>query len=101
MLQRGDTGVSNMAWRAEARATLALAWPMILTNISQSLIQATDVLLLGWVGPHTLAAAQLGSNLYIAFLIVGLGLVTASAPMIAKQLGIRSHSVRDVRRSVR
>ena len=88
-------------WREEARATVSLAWPLILTNVSQSLIQATDVLLLGWVGAHTLAAAQLGTNLYVAFLIFGLGLVSASSPIIAKKLGQRRHSVRDVRRTVR
>ncbi|HEY5723392.1 MAG TPA: MATE family efflux transporter [Allosphingosinicella sp.] len=88
-------------WREEARATVSLAWPMILTNVSQSLIQATDVLLLGWVGAHTLAAAQLGTNLYVAFLIFGLGLVSAASPIIAKKLGQHRHSVRDVRRTVR
>jgi len=88
-------------WRDEFRATLKLAWPLILTNLSQSLIQATDVLLLGWKGPHTLAAGVLGVNLYVAFLIFGMGLVYAASPMIAKELGARRHSVRDVRRTVR
>ena len=88
-------------WRDEIRATASLAWPLILTNVSQSLIQATDVLLLGRVGARTLAAAQLGVNLFVAFLIFGMGLVMAASPMMAKQLGMRSHSVRDVRRTVR
>ncbi len=88
-------------WRAEARAMVALAWPLILTNIAQSLIHATDVVLLGWVGPRTLAAGTLGVNIYFAFLIFGIGLVTAAAPMIAKEIGERRHSVRDVRRTVR
>jgi MATE family multidrug resistance protein len=88
-------------WRDEIRATVALAWPLILTNIAQALIHVTDVVLLGWAGPSVLAAGTLGVNVYFAFLIFGIGLVTASAPMIAKELGERSHSVRDVRRTVR
>jgi MATE family multidrug resistance protein len=88
-------------WRDEIRAMVSLAWPLILTNVSQSLIQATDVLLLGRVGARTLAAAQLGVNLFVAFLIFGMGLVMAASPMMAKQLGMRRHSVRDVRRTVR
>jgi MATE family multidrug resistance protein len=88
-------------WREEIRATVALAWPLILTNIAQSLIHATDVILLGRAGPKALAAGTLGVQVYIVFLIFGLGLVTASAPMIAKELGARRHSVRDVRRTVR
>jgi MATE family multidrug resistance protein len=80
---------------------VALAWPLVLTNLTQSLIQSTDVVLLGWAGARTLAAGTLGINLYFAFLIFGIGLVTAAAPMMAKELGARRHSVRDVRRTVR
>ena len=91
----------NRLWRDEIRATVALAWPLILTNLSQSLIQSTDVLLLGWAGPRVLAAATLGINLYYACFIFGIGLVYAASPMVAKELGARRHSVRDVRRTVR
>jgi MATE family multidrug resistance protein len=99
MLQRSDN--NSRLWRDEVRATTALAWPLILTNLTQSLIQSTDVLLLGWAGPAVLAAGTLGINVYFAFLIFGIGLVYAAAPMIAKELGARRHSVRDVRRTVR
>jgi multidrug resistance protein, MATE family len=88
-------------WREEIRATATLAWPLILTNLTQSLIQSTDVLLLGWAGPSVLAAGTLGINLYYAFFIFGIGLVIAAAPMVAKELGARRNSVRDVRRTVR
>jgi MATE family, multidrug efflux pump len=92
---------SPSPWRAEMRATLALAWPLILTNMAQSLIHATDVVLLGWAGAGTLAAGTLGVNIYLIFLIFGLGLVTAAAPMLAAEIGARRHSVRDVRRTAR
>ncbi|MEA3001772.1 MAG: multidrug resistance protein family [Sphingomonadales bacterium] len=88
-------------WRDELRATVALAWPLVLTNLTQSLIQSTDVVLLGWAGARTLASATIGINLYYAFLIFGIGLVIAAAPMMAKEMGARRHSVRDVRRTVR
>lgn len=80
---------------------MLLAYPMVLTNLAQSLIHATDVVLLGRVGPRALAAAALGVNLYVACLIFGMGLVTAAAPMIARERGRRFNSVRDVRRTVR
>src|SRR5687767_8560878 len=88
-------------WRAEVRASALLAYPMVLTNLAQSLIHATDVVLLGRLGPDTLAAAALGVNLYVFCLIFGMGLMTAAAPMIASERGRRSSSVRDVRRTVR
>ena len=30
-------------WREELRAMLALAWPLILANLTQQAIQATDI----------------------------------------------------------
>ena len=101
MLQQPEAKRATRPWRDEARAMLLLAYPLILTNLTEIGLQATDVVLLGWAGPETLAAGALGTNLYNAFLIFSLGLVTASAPMIARELGTRRHSVRDVRRTVR
>ena len=100
MLRR-SSGPGAAAWREEVRATLLLAWPLILTNLAQSLIHATDVILLGWAGPRTLAAATLGINIYLAFLIFGMGLMIAASPILAREIGARRHSVRDVRRTVR
>lgn len=99
MLQRHHP--DRQLWRDEIRATVALAWPLVLTNVAQALINATDAVLLGWSGASTLAAAALGLNLYTIFAIFGMGLVMAASPMLARELGERAHSVRDVRRTVR
>jgi MATE family multidrug resistance protein len=88
-------------WTQELRATLGLAWPLILANVTQQAIQATDVLLMGRLGAAPLAAATLALNLAWTFSIFLLGLITASAPMMATALGRRSNSVRDVRRTFR
>ncbi len=80
---------------------MRLAAPLVLTNLTQAAIQATDVVLLGWLGPASLAAGALGANLFIAFLVFGMGLVTASSPLLSRKLGGMPHSVRDVRRTVR
>jgi MATE family multidrug resistance protein len=88
-------------WRDEARAMLLLAWPLILSNLTSSLIHATDVFLLGKLGPGALAAGALATNLVMSVSIFGMGLLTACAPMIASEIGRKAHSVRDVRRTVR
>jgi len=88
-------------WREELRATLALAWPLILANLTQQAIQATDVLLMGRLGATQLAAATLALNLTFTFNLLMLGLVIASSPMMATALGQRSNAVRDVRRTFR
>ncbi|MBO6719570.1 MAG: MATE family efflux transporter [Rhizobiaceae bacterium] len=88
-------------WLAEARATILLAWPMILTNLAQMGMTTTDVVMMGRLGPEALAAGALGGNLYFGPMMLGLGLMLASSPMIATELGRNKHSVREVRRTVR
>lgn len=91
----------DYSWSDELRATLRLAWPLILANLTQQIIQATDVLLMGRLGATQLAAATLALNLTFTFNIFLLGLVTASSPMMASALGQRFNNVRDVRRTFR
>jgi multidrug resistance protein, MATE family len=88
-------------WNDEFRATLSLAWPLILTNVTMVLINATDVFLLARLGPGALAASAMGSGIVFAMLLFGIGLVTAASPMMAKQIGAMPHSVRDIRRTFR
>ena len=89
------------AWKGELRATMALAWPLILANLTQQVIQATDVLLMGRLGAAPLAAATLALNMTFTLNVLMLGLVIASSPMMATALGQRFNAVRDVRRTFR
>jgi MATE family multidrug resistance protein len=92
---------AGSAWREELRATLALAWPLILANVTQQAIQATDVLLMGRLGATQLAAATLALNMTFTFNLFLFGIVTASSPMMATALGQRCKAARDVRRTFR
>lgn len=92
---------STRPWNSEARALLALAVPLVVGNLAWSLIAATDLLLLGHLGPDAVAAGALAMNLYNGFLIFGMGLGTAISPMIARERGRKTHSVREIRRTVR
>jgi MATE family multidrug resistance protein len=92
---------ARSAWGAEIRATFALAWPLVLINLSNIALGTTDVILMGWIGPEALAAGALATNLNFALMFFGIGLVTATSPLIAIEIGRKRHSVRDVRRSVR
>ncbi|MGN6305524.1 MAG: MATE family efflux transporter [Mesorhizobium sp.] len=100
VMEAGARAPENL-WRSEIKATVALAWPMVLTNLGQTAMTATDVMMMGRLGPKTLAAGALGSNLYFMLMIFGLGLMLATSPMMATELGRKRHSVRDIRRTVR
>ncbi|MEO6433087.1 MAG: MATE family efflux transporter [Sphingomicrobium sp.] len=80
---------------------LALAWPLVLANFTQQAINATDVLLMGRLGPRPLAATTLALNLTYTLNMFMFGLMSAAAPMIATALGQRANAVRDVRRTFR
>ena len=89
------------AWVEEVRSTLALAWPLILTNIAQTGMTTTDVLMMGRIGPEAVAAGALAANLHFALLIFGIGVMSAASALIATEKGRRQHAVREVRRTVR
>jgi MATE family multidrug resistance protein len=73
----------------------------VLTNLAQIALTTTDVLVLGRLGPEALAAGALGVNLYFALQIFAIGLISATAPMMAESFGRGRHVVRDVRRTFR
>ncbi|RWM21661.1 MATE family efflux transporter [Mesorhizobium sp.] len=72
---------------------------MVLTNLAQTAMTATDVIFMGRLSGDTLAAGALGSNLYLMTLIFGLGLVYATSPVMAAKLGAKRHCVREMRRT--
>ena len=86
---------------AEFRATLALAVPLAAANLLQMLVHAIDVIFVARLGDASLAAASLGVAIFGLLVWTGAGLVGASAPLIAAELGRRKHAVREVRRTVR
>lgn len=93
--------VTRRRWRAEARAVFALAWPIVLGNLTHMAIFATDTAFIGHYAPHALAAAALATNLVHMLMSLGFGLAMAAAPMMANSLGRGLHAVREVRRTVR
>ncbi len=88
-------------WRRETIDTLTLAWPLILVQLAQMALPTTDILLLGGLGPEAVASGALAVNLYNTFLLFGVGVMSATLPMIARQRGHMRHSVRDLRRTLR
>lgn len=95
------TAATPQTFRAEFRATLALALPLAAANLLQMLVHAIDVIFVARLGDAALAASSLGVAIFGLLLWTGTGLVGAAAPLIAAELGRRNHSVREVRRTVR
>lgn len=85
------------SWGTELRASLVLGWPMVLANLAQAALTATDVMLMGRLGPDALAAGALAAALYQGLMIFCMGLVSATLPMVSSALGRRKRPLREVR----
>lgn len=85
--------------REEIVETLRLAWPMALTQLGQVAMMTTDLILLGHLGDQMVAAAALANTILFAAFTVGMGLVSAVAPLASQAYGARQP--RMVRRALR
>ena len=98
-LARLDATAPARSWASETRATLVLAWPLIIAQLATIALQATDVVMMGWLGPEFLGAGSLASGVFHPMLMFGVGVAMAVAPMVAQARGGRD--LRSVRRTTR
>src|SRR5258707_3628111 len=73
----------------ELTETLRLAVPMALTQLGQIAMMATDLAFIGRLGNEAVAAAALAGTVYFISFTIGMGLVSAVAPMAAQAFGAR------------
>lgn len=90
---------SKQEWFNELTATYKLAWPIILTQLMHTSLGATDVVMMGWLGPKFLAAGATATSFYFTLNVFGMGVVGAVAPLVAQAIGARNET--EVRRSLR
>jgi multidrug resistance protein, MATE family len=108
MLVHGRVAPPRRAWRVETWATLALAWPIALTNLSGIALLLTDSMIVGRLGAEALAAVTIATNFYWAVQAPTFGIALAAAPMLAQARGAgrrvdgpRRGWMREMRRSAR
>jgi MATE family multidrug resistance protein len=86
-------------WRAEIIETIKLAWPIALTQLGQIAMMTTDLALIGRLGDGAIAAVGLAHLILFVGFVLGMGPVSAVAPLAAQAFGAREP--RMVRRSLR
>jgi MATE family multidrug resistance protein len=75
--------------------TLKLAAPMALTQLGQIVMMTTDLALVGRLGEEAVAGAALANTVYFVTFTLGMGVVSAVAPLAAQAFGARDpHRVR-------
>jgi MATE family multidrug resistance protein len=89
------------AWRTELAALMALALPLVFTQLAQMAVMTTDVIMLGRLSQTALAAGAIGSTVYYLAWLIGAGPPSAVAPMVAQSLGAEPDNKEAVRAIVR
>jgi MATE family multidrug resistance protein len=93
------TPPERAVWRAEIIETVKLAWPIALTQLGQIAMMTTDLALIGRLGDGAIAAVGLAHLILFVGFVLGMGPVSAVAPLAAQAFGARQP--RMVRRSLR
>ena len=75
------------------------ALPIALTQLGQIAMMTTDLALIGRLGDHVIAAAALAQIVLFVAFVLGMGIVSAVAPLAAQAFGARQP--RMVRRALR
>lgn len=89
----------RMLWRVELTETVKLALPIALTQLGQIAMMTTDLMLVGRLGDTAVAASALAQTVLFAAFVLGMGLVSAVAPLAAQGFGARKPRL--VRRALR
>ncbi|WFU62542.1 MATE family efflux transporter [Bradyrhizobium brasilense] len=84
---------------AELNEIAKLALPIVLTNLGQVAMMATDLAFIGRMGAEATAAAALAGRIYWISVTFGMGMIWASASFAAQAFGANNLSL--LRRSLR
>lgn len=69
--------------REDFRQTLKLSTPIVLSQIGIVLINVTDNVMVGGLGKTPLAAVGIANSIYFLLSVVGIGLMSVIAPLVA------------------
>jgi MATE family multidrug resistance protein len=94
-----EAGTHSAELSRELAETVRLAAPMALTQLGHIAMMTTDLAFIGRLGGDAVAAAALAGTVYWISFTVGMGLLSAVAPLAAQAYG--AGRARLVRRSLR
>jgi MATE family multidrug resistance protein len=90
-LELATPAVQDDLWKREARSLIALAVPVICTQLGIMLMGTVDVMVLGHLSKDGLAAGALGNAASFGLLVFPMGLLLGLDPLIAQAWGAGEH----------
>lgn len=85
--------ISWRAYRGEARALFAIAWPTAIAQLAQIGTGVVDTIMAGRYGSEELAAVAIGYNIWLPLFLFGLGLMMATSVIVAQAFGADQRQV--------
>jgi MATE family multidrug resistance protein len=79
--------IKNTSYRFELSETLKLALPIIVAQIGNVLMGATNSYMIAEIDTSSLAAGGVANSIYIVFIVLGIGILSTVAPMVATAAG--------------
>lgn len=87
MLQANTLPTRRSRVFRETGIIIALAWPIMITQLAQEAMGFVDTLMTARAGADELAAIALGTSLWLPLMLTMIGTLMATTPLVAQQVG--------------
>jgi len=84
-------GQAKAKWRTELRAMIALAVPVVLSELGWMAQGVVDNIMVGRIGPVAIGAVALGNAVYYTPCLFGIGLLLGLDTLVSQAYGRRDH----------
>ena len=84
-------GESRARWNSELRAMIALAVPVVLSELGWVAQGVVDNIMVGRLGPVAIGAVALGNAVYYIPSLFGIGLLLGLDTLVSQAYGRRDH----------
>jgi MATE family multidrug resistance protein len=79
--------LENKGWKADLKATLRLALPVVVGEIGWMAMGVADTILVSHLGPAAIGAAGIGGSVYFTFAVFGMGLFLGLDTLVSQAHG--------------
>ncbi len=74
-------------YKSHFKKTFLLAYPVVISQVGHVVVNLTDSVLIGHLGPMKLAACSLGISVFAVLMVLGIGIAYGLTPHISREFG--------------
>jgi MATE family multidrug resistance protein len=78
------------SYKSHFKKTFLLAYPVVISQVGHVIVNLTDSVLIGHLGPVKLAACSLGISVFAVLMVVGIGIAYGLTPHISREFGAKN-----------